>query len=325
MANRVREENKRYIFDVPRHYNFQYIIRFGKAAVLRFFYRILFLIIKEKKHVYQYEVSICAIFKNEAPYLKEWIEYHKLIGVQHFYLYNNNSEDEYMRILEPYIQAGTVTLQEFRENQAQLKAYADCITKQKKNTHWLAFIDIDEFIVPKQWDTLSDFLKGFANRPSVKLNWNVFGTSGLIERDLDSLVIESFFSCWNKVDMVGKCILNNNFQIDIDYKKNKLFHHAMWGKWHEIHLPPVNCFDHLCIDDFEWAGTDEFPIIINHYFTKSYKEYILKSGKGDVFFLNNPHTSDYMWRHERRCMKADYSIRKYVLRLKLNMLGDQNQ
>ena len=42
-----------------------------------------------------YNVSACAIFQNEAPYLKEWIEYHRLIGVEHFYLYNNGSTDNY--------------------------------------------------------------------------------------------------------------------------------------------------------------------------------------------------------------------------------------
>ena len=57
--------------------------------------------IKKKKkmsaiHTYSnkekdYKVSLCTIFKNEAPYLKEWIEFNHLIGVEHFFLYNNNS------------------------------------------------------------------------------------------------------------------------------------------------------------------------------------------------------------------------------------------
>ena len=37
----------------------------------------------------KYKLSICAIFKNEANYLKEWIEYHRMVGVEHFYLYNS--------------------------------------------------------------------------------------------------------------------------------------------------------------------------------------------------------------------------------------------
>src|SRR4051794_11337491 len=52
---------------------------------------------------YQYDFTVCAIFQNEAKYLKEWIEYHRLVGAQHFYLYNNRSTDHYMDILQPYI------------------------------------------------------------------------------------------------------------------------------------------------------------------------------------------------------------------------------
>jgi hypothetical protein len=40
-------------------------------------------------------LSICAIFKDEAPYLQEWIEFHRLLGVEKFYLYNNNSRDNF--------------------------------------------------------------------------------------------------------------------------------------------------------------------------------------------------------------------------------------
>lgn len=42
----------------------------------------------------QYELAICAIFQDEAAYLKEWIEFHKLVGVQHFYLYNHASRKQ---------------------------------------------------------------------------------------------------------------------------------------------------------------------------------------------------------------------------------------
>lgn len=55
-------------------------------------------------------VAICALFKNEAPFLREWIEYHLMIGVSHLYLYNNCSSDNYLAILKPYIKSGVVEL-----------------------------------------------------------------------------------------------------------------------------------------------------------------------------------------------------------------------
>ena len=51
---------------------------------------------------HRYPLAICAIFKNEAPWLKEWIIYHhKVLGVKHFYLYNNDSTDNFIEILSP--------------------------------------------------------------------------------------------------------------------------------------------------------------------------------------------------------------------------------
>ena len=34
-------------------------------------------------------LAICAIYRDEAPYLREWIEFHRLVGVEHFFLYDN--------------------------------------------------------------------------------------------------------------------------------------------------------------------------------------------------------------------------------------------
>ena len=40
---------------------------------------------KTGKQQKKYTVAVCAIFKNESVFLKEWLEYHLLIGVEHFY------------------------------------------------------------------------------------------------------------------------------------------------------------------------------------------------------------------------------------------------
>ena len=36
-------------------------------------------------------LSVCAIYRNEAPYLAEWIEFHRLVGAERFFLYDNGS------------------------------------------------------------------------------------------------------------------------------------------------------------------------------------------------------------------------------------------
>lgn len=133
----------------------------------------------------QYKVSATAIFKNEGRFLREWIEYHRLIGVEHFYLYNNNSTDDYLHVLEPYIKEGTVELIDWSKNYTttkewtdiQCSAYADAIHRSRKKTKWLAIIDMDEFIVPVQNDKLDQVLKEYEEFGGVCVNWQLFGTS----------------------------------------------------------------------------------------------------------------------------------------------------
>lgn len=81
-------------------------IKYLRLLFNNIFIRLFFRTREEQK---KYYVSICAIFKNEAKYLKEWIDYHLIVGVDHFYLYNNYSDDNYEKVLKPYIQRQLVT------------------------------------------------------------------------------------------------------------------------------------------------------------------------------------------------------------------------
>lgn len=149
---------------------------------------------------YRYELSIGAIFRDESPYLKEWIEFHKLVGVQHFYLFNNRSTDEYKSVLEPYIANGEVELFDWPyeasswENwlyEVQASAYEACITFARGHSKWLAIIDIDEFLTPIRSDNVIDILKDYEIYGGVGFNWKLFGNSGLLDLESNKLMIES--------------------------------------------------------------------------------------------------------------------------------------
>lgn len=294
-------------------------------GVIRIGYKMLWNIsrpenISEKK----YKVSVCAIFKNEALYLREWLEFHKIVGVEHFYLYNNNSEDNYLEILEPYIASGWVTLVDWPKNQAQMEAYKDCIKNYSDSTKWLGFIDIDEFVVPRHMDDIYSFLEPFEkNRGAVKIYWRMYGTSGRINRDVRGLVTEDFTVCWPKHYEVGKCFYNTAYGFDAESVKNNYLHHSLWANNRGRNLPTVDLFDHVCLGAKNHIPSDDFPIQINHYFTKSYQEYSAKRAKGDVYFKINPHDEEYFYNHEKLCETVDYSAYKYLIKLKLAMSKEE--
>jgi len=313
-----KTENEIFIFDRPCNINWKFYVKKILYSVFSTFYRIRLCTISNTSNLSKkYNVSICAIFKNEAQYLKEWIEFNHLVGVDHFYLYNNNSEDDYQSVLAPYIEVGLVTLLQWEKNHAQMECYRDGISRFRNDTKWMGFIDVDEFIVPIKNNNIYDFLKKFEKkRGSVVCYWKMFCSSGKMDRDRQSLVTESFNICWPKMDTVGKCFYNTNFDIDYTDPRNKVLNHLMWTNYKGRLCPPVNSDNRFIMYDFHKVSSNEIPVQINHYFTKSYQEYAEKRAKGDVYFKINPHDEEYFYRHEMLCTDSDYKIFRFLIKLK---------
>ncbi|MGA8164942.1 MAG: glycosyltransferase family 92 protein [Waddliaceae bacterium] len=153
----------------------------------------------------KHQLSICAIFQNEAPYFKEWIEFHKLQGVEHFYLYNNNSSDAYKKLLLPYLHSKIVTLIEWPYTyeqgntkewiKIQRSAYLHCLKKYGARTKWLAAIDADEFLFCPNGELLTSFLKRYQQYGGVCANWLLFGTSHIEQVPPQTLMIEMLTMC----------------------------------------------------------------------------------------------------------------------------------
>jgi len=142
---------------------------------------------------YKYYFSIYANFRDEAPYLYEWVVYHLLIGVDHFYLYNHLSKDNYLEILRPFIEKGIVTLGHHNEETApKFLKYKHCIENYKNESRWIGFIDLDEFIMLKtKQQNISNFLENYESYNGVGLCWLYFGANGLEKKD-DRMVLERF-------------------------------------------------------------------------------------------------------------------------------------
>jgi hypothetical protein len=142
----------------------------------------------------QVYLAICAIFRDESRYLREWIEFHKLVGVDHFFLYDNGSIDDPERVLQPYLAEGSVTLRPWPipfHQYAQRDAYADCIERARGVVRWLAMIDIDEFLFSPGSDRLTPVLRQYETYPAVVAHWQIYGSSHNAQAS-DAPVIERF-------------------------------------------------------------------------------------------------------------------------------------
>ncbi len=152
----------------------------------------------------KYNLSVCAMFKNEAKHLREWIEYHHLIGVDHFYLYENGATDNFMKVLRPYINKKIVTIIPWPDNierqegenlfkwslSTLIPAYENAIVLHaKKETEWLVFLNVDEFLLPID-GTMTELLTKYQDFPGIEIGTEFFEAAKNMN-PLKSLVIES--------------------------------------------------------------------------------------------------------------------------------------
>jgi len=143
-------------------------------------------------------LAIAAIVKNEAPYILEWVAYHRVVGIDTFFIADNGSDDGTTQLLSELDRAGIVIHIPFpgKQGQApQLPAYAEIMRRHRNDADWFAFIDADEFLFPTDGEvsvrpTIAD-LAQIPDLGAIAINWACFGSNGH-EKQTDDLVIERF-------------------------------------------------------------------------------------------------------------------------------------
>jgi glycosyltransferase involved in cell wall biosynthesis len=219
-------------------------------------------------------VAICAIAKNEGRYLGEWIAYHKLIGFDDILVYNPESDDDTEEVLARFADRGVtqVPWSVPPRTKPQWLAYEDGL-ERLHDADWIAFIDIDEFIVLPQHRGIKAFVRDYASRDAIAMNWKIFGSSERREAG-EGLVIDRFRRC-----------------APLAYPPHRQV--KTLARPRAIHKPRV----HTCQfnEGYEYVtvlgevlGSGEGAsrlishevIRINHYFTKSWEEWQQKSARG---------------------------------------------
>jgi hypothetical protein len=223
------------------------------------------------------KIAICAIFKDEAPNLLEWLAFHKIIGVDLFVLYDNGSSDGGADLIRASDFSRNVTIIPWSDRPGQLSAYNHFRLNHASRFTWAAFIDIDEFIMPLEGGSIRDILLRRVYQPfaAILLQWLVFGPSGHDRRPAGPVIENYTFRMPEAADASRhvKSIVRTEKLLGIDYTP----HAAECSGPHcntrgEEVLPfaiqPVECHD---------------GIVINHYFTKSLEDWEIKRqrGRGD--------------------------------------------
>jgi hypothetical protein len=202
--------------------------------------------------------------------LREWIEFHRLVGVERFFLYDNNSEDEHEEVLAPYVEAGIVARHDWPVfPNGQKKAYQDCLERHRDDSRWIAFLDLDEFLFSPTGAAVTDVLPTYEKWPAVGVNWATYGSSGHRVKP-PGMVIESYLhrSEDPEDNLWIKCIVN-----PVETVTCRGPHFFFYR-------------DGFAVDEQERPITGPMPFTqsvtferlrINHYRTKSEEEYRARS------------------------------------------------
>lgn len=215
-------------------------------------------------------LSFVSNFKNENPYLREWLDYHIKVGVDHFYLFDQDGSDEAKNIIQPYVENGYVTVHDwtkfspkfegptyfFQKNKNHLGNIYAARNYRHLNT-WMLKIDIDEFLYSNDpskriKDILSQYDSNSIRR--LRVPRIDFGSHGHINQP-DGGILENYLSrektSSNYKDMGSTKFLNENRRCFSQHRWS--YHWYKFGKAIEL--------------------DDNQPLRINHYYTKSREEY----------------------------------------------------
>jgi glycosyltransferase involved in cell wall biosynthesis len=219
-------------------------------------------------------LAACTTVKNEGRYIYEWLSYHHALGVEHFYIYNNDSDDDTLDEIKRWPRPEAVTVIDWPGSRVQHLAYEHMAQEFRGESEWCAFIDADEFLCPQEDNAIPDILDYFSPQCSaVFAHWMLFGSSGYIERT-PGLVTETFLRRGHDdfdPNKVGKTIVRLSQAIETDGV------HVMRSAGRMIN-DSGEAVDQAC-QGIHSSISHRF-ISLNHYFTKSLNEWRVRRALG---------------------------------------------
>ena len=209
--------------------------------------------------------------KDELQNLPEWLEFHRGVGVEHFYLYDNNSTDGTWGYMQDS-KFSDVSYFKTDMDMCQMACYYNALTAFNDQSRWMAFIDLDEFLFSPKGD-LKTMLNDYEQFPGIAVNEVFFGSNGHVSRP-EGGVLKNYTKRRGTVDKHIKSICQPMFTLCPAGNPHSFFY---------TQGTPVNEDKKPCLGPYYEPGTAEI-FRVNHYWVKSKEEYEKKltRGRADV-------------------------------------------
>ena len=145
---------------------------------------------------------------HHAELLEEWIEFHRLVGAERFFVYSTLEANR--AVLAPYERDDTVVVHDWPIPfpPAIGTGFTHCVREHRGDSRWIAFVDVDEFLFSPTLRPLPEVLPEFERWPAVGAVTVTFGTSGHVQQP-PGLVIDNFRYRGEQPEVNSiKCILD---------------------------------------------------------------------------------------------------------------------
>lgn len=207
-------------------------------------------------------LSVLAIAKNENDYIKEFVDFYLLNGVDHFYLYDNDSDVPLSETLCDYL--NVCTIHKISGVRKQFAAYNHFLSHHKNETEWVAVFDIDEFVYTKKHETFRDFVLDIGKGVDcIGLNWVIFGNGKHTLKPEKGGIVDNYVYSQGVQHKNVKCITRTSAIKKFDhphYPRLKWFKKYVNAKGNKM---SGDLNEEYCIDVAQ----------LNHYYTKSLEEF----------------------------------------------------
>jgi hypothetical protein len=135
------------------------------------------------------KVGIHSIIKDcYEPYLLEWFNYHHSLGIDYFFIYDNESKVPIQKTISQLKFQSSIYVELFpgkASQNVQRLSYLKFLTDAKNgilpHCDRVAFLDDDEFIIIEDGD-IKSILSDYLEFSGLALSWRMFGSSGILKR-----------------------------------------------------------------------------------------------------------------------------------------------
>ncbi len=261
------------------------------------------------------EPSVCAVtcMKDEAPFILEWIAYHRSIGVTDFLVFTNDCSDVTVPLLDALDRRGIVrhlpnpsTVLKSPHHQPIAVQYAKA-HKEAREADWVISMDVDEFInIHVGEGRLRDLFDHLPEAEVISLSHLDFGCNG-VEEYIDEFVTEQLTLGATKTPKVALRRGIKTF-VHREAPPNRLSNHrpifsdarTATPIWLDGSGRPVS----RDLIDGEQKGIDcrgAYDLAqLNHYPVRSMESFLVKSTKGDVVVKDKFAGADYFEKRDAR-------------------------